>query len=177
MDNLKSCLSGLSQDSGLGSSQEFPALDFQEIKVPEQHLGRSNSSTCSGVTAESTSSGTTSRTNDSGCGTNSATSRKRKHSEDSADTVVRPKKIIIEGPLSTKNESVGNNNKDDNEIKTELREQCMMCFTKKKDGIFLHGSSAHSCCCYKCALKTWKTLKRCPVCNRRVSNVVKLFTM
>ncbi|XP_018327503.1 uncharacterized protein LOC108738540 [Agrilus planipennis] len=35
--NLRSCLSGLSQDSGVGSSQELPKLNLEEIVVPK-HL-------------------------------------------------------------------------------------------------------------------------------------------
>ncbi|KRT83792.1 hypothetical protein AMK59_4285 [Oryctes borbonicus] len=206
VDNLRSCLSGLSQDSGVGSSQEFPSLDFKEIKVPEQHLlskgepssssgvtsgSCSSSKSASSVSSASSSSSSSIRTSDSDnptittttiSDTTTTTIRKRKYSEnlsDSSDTV-RPKKIVIEKPrLSThnKNELLESTTINAIDINTELKDQCMMCTTKKKNGIFLHGTSAHSCCCYRCAVKTWKTTKRCPICNRRVSNVVKLFTI
>lgn len=177
MDNLQSCLSGLSQDSGVGSSQEFPVLDFKEIKVPEQHLNKCSSSS-SGISSEGSSASSNSeRTSDDLQCIGAATNRKRKFSETISDNDVRPKKIILEGPLLNKNESTHNNTADIVESNTELKELCIICTIKKKDGIFLHGSSAHACCCYGCAIKTWKTNKRCPVCNRRVSNVVKLFSM
>lgn len=177
MDNLRSCLSGLSQDSGVGSSQELPSLNLKDIKVGEKHLSKCSSSS-SGVSTDngcSSSSGsiiTSTRTKDSECiGT---TNRKRKFSGNSSDNNVRPKKIIIEGPLNSKNEIKESLN-DRIEVNAALNEElCIICASEKRDGIFLHGNSAHSCCCYACAKKTWKAIKKCPICNRRVSNVVKL---
>lgn len=55
-------------------------------------------------------------------------------------------------------------------------DMCIMCMTAPKNGIFLHGSIGHMCCCYKCAMRVWRNCKRCPVCNCKVKNVVKLFT-
>lgn len=55
-------------------------------------------------------------------------------------------------------------------------DMCIMCMTAPKNGIFLHGSIGHMCCCYKCAMRVWTNCKRCPVCNCKVKNVVKLFT-
>lgn len=177
---------------------EFPSLDFKEIRVPEQHLlSKGEPSSSSGVTSESCSSSksessiaSSGRTSDSGCASNpsittttsgdstTAISRKRKYSENFSDSsdIVRPKKIVIES-INNKNESLESTAKGAIDINSELKDLCMMCTTEKKDGIFLHGSSAHSCCCYRCAVKTWKTTKRCPICNRRVSNVVKLYTI
>lgn len=50
---------------------------------------------------------------------------------------------------------------------------CFICVTEPKSGVFVHGRIAHICCCYKCAMKVWSTAKRCPICNRKVSNVLK----
>lgn len=59
--------------------------------------------------------------------------------------------------------------KDDN--------MCIICVSEPKSGVFVHGRIAHICCCYKCAVKVWSKAKRCPVCNCRVSNVLKAVIM
>ncbi|XP_015597579.1 E3 ubiquitin-protein ligase Mdm2 isoform X2 [Cephus cinctus] len=55
--------------------------------------------------------------------------------------------------------------------------QCLICTVAIKDGVFVHGSTSHICCCYRCAVKVWRTNGRCPICNRRVTNVIKAFFM
>nr|CAI5861471.1 unnamed protein product [Callosobruchus analis] len=55
-------------------------------------------------------------------------------------------------------------------------ELCIFCNSAPKDSIFLHTNIAHQCCCYKCAKRTLRTIKRCPICNRSVNKVVKIFT-
>jgi hypothetical protein len=52
-------------------------------------------------------------------------------------------------------------------------DMCMTCVMNPKNGIFVHGKVGHICCCYKCALKVWTQLRRCPVCNCKVNNVLK----
>ncbi|XP_063993568.1 E3 ubiquitin-protein ligase Mdm2-like [Diachasmimorpha longicaudata] len=52
---------------------------------------------------------------------------------------------------------------------------CNMCTVNPKDGVFVHGKASHICCCYRCAVKTWKTTKYCPICNRKVTNVLKVY--
>lgn len=59
--------------------------------------------------------------------------------------------------------------KDDN--------MCIVCVSEPKSGVFVHGRIAHICCCYKCAVKVWCKAKRCPVCNCRVSNVLRAVVM
>lgn len=54
---------------------------------------------------------------------------------------------------------------------------CIMCVSEPKSGVFVHGRMAHICCCYKCALKVWAKTKRCPICNCKVSNVLKAVVM
>ncbi|KAK9881065.1 hypothetical protein WA026_014410 [Henosepilachna vigintioctopunctata] len=51
LDNLRSCLNGLSQDSGIGSSQEFPLLGLDKIIVP-QHLTENSSIASGSIIAE-----------------------------------------------------------------------------------------------------------------------------
>lgn len=55
------------------------------------------------------------------------------------------------------------------------KEMCIMCNESPKNGIFLHSTGAHMCCCYKCAVKYWNKSKRCAYCNMKVKNVVKAF--
>lgn len=52
---------------------------------------------------------------------------------------------------------------------------CMMCLTQPKNGVFVHNRFLHLCCCYRCAVKVWNKRKRCPICNCKVKNVMKLF--
>ncbi|CAG4928786.1 unnamed protein product [Colias eurytheme] len=64
--------------------------------------------------------------------------------------------------------------KDKLEAKDDM---CIVCFAEPKSGVFVHGRIAHICCCYKCAVKVWAKAKRCPVCNCKVSNVLKAVVM
>lgn len=52
---------------------------------------------------------------------------------------------------------------------------CIICLTKPKDGAFVHNHTVHIACCYQCASKVWNKRKRCPICNSRAKNVMKLF--
>ncbi|XP_055681174.1 E3 ubiquitin-protein ligase Mdm2-like [Lutzomyia longipalpis] len=52
---------------------------------------------------------------------------------------------------------------------------CIMCLEEPKNGVFVHSRFLHLCCCYKCAVKVWNKHKRCPICNSKVKNVLKLF--
>lgn len=52
---------------------------------------------------------------------------------------------------------------------------CMMCLTQPKNGVFVHSRFLHLCCCYRCAVKVWNKRKRCPICNCKVKNVMKLY--
>lgn len=53
---------------------------------------------------------------------------------------------------------------------------CLVCTTNRKNGIFVHGKYSHICCCYSCSKKVWtKNGRRCPICNRKVTQVLKAF--
>ncbi|XP_012275863.1 E3 ubiquitin-protein ligase Mdm2 [Orussus abietinus] len=52
---------------------------------------------------------------------------------------------------------------------------CHICTLGPKNGALVHGSIAHICCCYRCAIKVWRGTRRCPICNRKVTNVFKAF--
>lgn len=62
-------------------------------------------------------------------------------------------------------------------VTTDSKELCIVCISEPKSGIFIHGRIGHICCCYKCAMKVWSKTKRCPVCNSKVSNVLKAVVM
>jgi hypothetical protein len=51
---------------------------------------------------------------------------------------------------------------------------CITCMTNPKNGLFVHGKVGHLCCCYKCALKVWTQTGKCPICNGRVRNILKV---
>ncbi|XP_022919646.1 E3 ubiquitin-protein ligase Mdm2-like isoform X2 [Onthophagus taurus] len=66
--------------------------------------------------------------------------------------------------------------KQNDEASTE-KELCTVCMQSPRNGAVIHGNTAHVCCCYKCAIKCWKLHKKCPVCNRNIKSVVKVFNV
>lgn len=175
LESLQSCLSGLSsQDSGIGSSQEFPSLHLDKIVVPN-HLTTSNVSNSKTALPECSS------------------IRKRHYSESSLSEYedgreLKRTKVNDKEPglVEVKNQSVdvkAEGNENDESLAKRCaslpahKELCIMCNENPKNSIFLHGRIAHMCCCYKCAMRTWGMNKRCPVCNCKVRNVVKVFTI
>lgn len=52
---------------------------------------------------------------------------------------------------------------------------CSYCLSAPRNCAFLHNGFAHLCCCYPCGKITWNTLKRCPLCNLRTKNIIKIF--
>lgn len=75
---------------------------------------------------------------------------------------VKPTKKVIAGAIKEKIDSA---------------DLCVVCISAPKSGVFVHGRIAHICCCYKCAVKVWAKVKRCPVCNCKVSNVLRAVVM
>lgn len=73
-------------------------------------------------------------------------------------------------------ESVGKSTVPSAQNEKENSEMCIICNNAPKDSIFLHTNIAHQCCCYRCAKRTLHTIKRCPICNRSVNKVVKIYT-
>lgn len=51
---------------------------------------------------------------------------------------------------------------------------CNLCFVKPMNGAFLHCRWVHIYCCYQCSLKIWSTSKRCPLCNGKIRQVLKV---
>lgn len=59
--------------------------------------------------------------------------------------------------------------------KTAAQEPCVLCNENPKNGIFVHSTGGHLCCCYSCAVKSWTKTKRCAWCNLKAKNVIKAF--
>lgn len=220
MENLKSALSGLSQDSGIGSSQESSSLPSPN------GLGLLNEDTKTGISdvssttvskklrkspsEEKTKSASSYSSADFGC---TKSNRKRYISESSlSDFEIKKPRIEEKLPSSqtsdlgseistssfsssqsetqksstekdyrdqttkVSRESVGKSTEPLSQNEKENSELCIICNNAPKDSIFLHTNIAHQCCCYRCAKRTLHTIKRCPICNRSVNKVVKIYT-
>ncbi|XP_030751667.1 E3 ubiquitin-protein ligase Mdm2-like isoform X2 [Sitophilus oryzae] len=218
LSTLQNCLSGLSQDSGVGSSQECPPLNFDRICVPEDvrsSKGNSKNEDISPSTSQSLTEleqyeSDTSKDPkpSSGKETSSNFGRKRLRSESTSDdsgteSSKKPKTARDLGYTSSSTPSIGEKSSlsafpvdkssfssessgfssgasqeraSGSEFDRSEAELCMFCNSAPKDSIFLHTNIAHRCCCYDCAKKTMKSIKRCPICNRSVNKVVKIFT-
>ncbi|XP_044739417.1 E3 ubiquitin-protein ligase Mdm2-like isoform X2 [Chrysoperla carnea] len=94
----------------------------------------------------------------------------------SADKIIVPDELI-DTKTSSQNITSSQTSKsgDINEDMLNEKEMCIVCTTNPKNGIFVHGTFGHMCCCYKCAVKVWTRTKRCPACNCKVKNVLKVF--
>lgn len=213
LESLQSCLNGLSQDSGIGSSQELTTLQLDKIVVPS-HLQSSSGNL-----------------SDSNCSPADHTlKRKRQFSESSLSDFEEVKRFksdrtkssnkkaecrkfagsisgelngeamklnsidsqkVVEKNTDNGSESLAKSSSPTNqELKESLndnvakpcisvpenKELCIICNVNPKNSIFLHGNIGHMCSCYKCSMRTWGTNKRCPVCNCKVRNVIKVFT-
>jgi len=55
------------------------------------------------------------------------------------------------------------------------RDICMLCFSRQKEAILIHGKTGHQVCCYPCAKRLRRRRKPCPVCRRPISKVVRNF--
>ncbi|XP_018571357.1 uncharacterized protein LOC108911025 isoform X2 [Anoplophora glabripennis] len=237
LDVLRTCLNNLSQDSGIGSSQEWQVFGMAQIVLPDslpsgtsqistitelsenaeddiekkssedvtssslEQIGGNNNESQTRVqetkVSESSSSFSSTNTN-----RNVGKGRKRYLSESSlSDFDVKPHaskvcKIALpenDQPLSQSQTSdlgseIGStsfissiteksNTTDGEGLKgngSENTELCIFCNDAPKDAIFLHSKVAHQCCCYRCAKRTIKTRKRCPICNVAVSKVFRV---
>ena len=90
--------------------------------------------------------------------------------DEKCETEVSPLVKMVSDPGLTVETSM-DNNKGNVVADTNL---CITCEFEEKSAVFVHGRVAHICCCYKCALKVWARTKRCPLCNRKVSNVLQV---
>lgn len=51
---------------------------------------------------------------------------------------------------------------------------CTLCEERPIDSALVHGRLGHQVCCYQCAKKLWRKKPECPLCRRKVSNILKL---
>lgn len=205
LDALRSCLKGLSQDSGIGSSQEIQSLNFDEIVVPD-HLKVSEESSSECLNKKEIQDVKNKNIHSV---ENMRSKRKRSLEEEeevshqkedtqqvkkfkpSDDELICSKTDIANvGSESDVQPSTSNGKKNVSKIDcTHFEEEivkkkdvsettmCILCFENQKNSVFLHtGVIGHMCCCYKCAIRTWNINKKCPMCNGKIKNVVKVVT-
>lgn len=218
LENLKSALSGLSQDSGIGSSQEMCA----DLLFASDHLKSGTSDMPSSSSSSSAKISRKPSVDEHSKSTRNVSStefvsmknnRKRYISESSLSDfeVKKPKleqkpssqstpdfdsEIVTSSYTSPSKEKekppdhveekvdvaqstadlVGKSAAPPMQNEKENSELCIICNNAPKDSIFLHTNIAHQCCCYRCAKRTLYTIKRCPICNRSVNKVVKIYT-
>ena len=58
---------------------------------------------------------------------------------------------------------------------SKAKETCMACVIRASNTMFIHGNTAHYVMCYKCARKNWALHARCPICNKKVEKIVKVY--
>ena len=59
--------------------------------------------------------------------------------------------------------------KQNEELKSELNKECIICFDKPQDSVIL--LCGHVCSCFDCA----SNLKECPICRHRIVRITRLF--
>ena len=52
---------------------------------------------------------------------------------------------------------------------------CVICFERPTDATFVHGSTAHVCCCLSCAQSLFQQMQFCPMCRKPIESVLQLF--
>ena len=52
-------------------------------------------------------------------------------------------------------------------------DKCVVCLTKPKEASIVHGKTGHQVCCYVCAKRLKRRGKRCPVCRRSITMVIR----
>lgn len=52
---------------------------------------------------------------------------------------------------------------------------CLTCLERPRDAAFVHTRCVHIYCCYGCSVRVWRSTKKCPVCNRKVMNILKVY--
>lgn len=70
-----------------------------------------------------------------------------------------------------------NGNPLDDDTKIADDNLCSICFSQPKNTIFMHeeGNDAHQSCCYACAHQIFTTTKKCPMCMKKVKQVIKIY--
>lgn len=77
------------------------------------------------------------------------------------------KALVVEGMVDDNSDQDFINKKD----------LCGTCLMEPKDGGYVHKNIVHCYSCYRCSVKTVKQIGRCPICNLRVRQVVRVITI
>ncbi|XP_046978137.1 E3 ubiquitin-protein ligase Mdm2-like isoform X3 [Vanessa cardui] len=114
---------------------------------------------------------------------------KRKHKRKASEELACPRTLSQDSGVDSLGGSQGSAGPEERPAKRARLESgadgaagpagdaCVVCVSQPKTGVFAHGRIAHICCCYTCAVKIWKRAGRCPVCNCKVSNVLRAVVM
>ncbi|XP_017786094.1 PREDICTED: E3 ubiquitin-protein ligase Mdm2-like [Nicrophorus vespilloides] len=178
LETVRSCIRRMSEDvNSTSAGEQISQWNFNTIVVPE-HLKMPSfadsaiSSSSSTTKRKSAQSEDVDDDDDDDVEENEEpASKRRRKNIDSESDLMKCDSGLSSGLSQSSSTS---SSSDETKFGTEL---CIMCNTSPQNGIFLHGSIGHMCCCYKCAMKSWKSSKRCPVCNCKVKNVIKVFKM
>jgi hypothetical protein len=52
---------------------------------------------------------------------------------------------------------------------------CVVCMAEPRDGVIVHGTTAHICCCFVCANILKEGGRECPLCRVKIDLVVRSF--
>lgn len=66
------------------------------------------------------------------------------------------------------------NNSQEWNTDAQEAEKCLACLRNSTNALFLHGKTGHRCCCYLCAKRIWFETRKCPICRKRVSNIIRI---
>jgi hypothetical protein len=77
-----------------------------------------------------------------------------------------------------------NSNKDKNKNKYKYKYKknrskksqslCVVCLVNKSNTSFIHGDTAHLCCCQECSIN-FDSNDNCPICRKKIDNKVKTY--
>ncbi|XP_028133127.1 serine-rich adhesin for platelets isoform X2 [Diabrotica virgifera virgifera] len=157
-------LSSLSQSSHDGLSLTDNKLSFLDQSSHDDiSLSQASTITCSSLSQASTLSSSEK--------TLSTSEESSKTSGYSSECLTRTKSL----ESSQSNSEIISQVSNGVESLQSSSELCIMCNIAPKDSIFLHTNIGHQCCCYKCAKRTLHAIKRCPICNRSVNKIIKVY--
>lgn len=80
---------------------------------------------------------------------------------------------LVPKPLTATSSSTSESSSENHHSDSEL---CKICNFSKPGAVFVHTNMACAGACYTCAIKTWGKYKKCPFCQLKSRNVIKLFT-
>lgn len=140
-------------------------IDYNRDSTPERVISGDSGLGSSQASSQPSSQEISEFNNENTSLLNRTVSSLEKSSIDTVDCVDSP---IITNQLERTLSTMSNDSNNDND-------KCIICQVNEKNGVLVHGKDAHIHYCYTCSKKWWKQNKKCPVCTRKVTNVVKAF--